>query len=72
MSVWHLAEGGIGPYRKWEEPFFILDMASSPGGKTTQLVEHFQNSFVVANEFAKERLSSLLENVERMGTSDRT
>lgn len=72
MSVWHLAEGGKGPYRKWDEPFLILDMASSPGGKTTQLIEHFPNSFVVANEFAKERLSSLMENVERMGTSDRT
>lgn len=72
MSVWHLAEGGEGPYRKWSEPFLILDMASSPGGKTTQLLEHFPNSFVVANEFAKERISSLIENVERMGTSDRT
>ncbi|MDQ1343831.1 MAG: rRNA (cytosine1407-C5)-methyltransferase, partial [Patescibacteria group bacterium] len=72
MSVWHLAVGGEGPYRKWNEPFLILDMASSPGGKTTQLLEHFPNSFVVANEFAKERLSSLIENVERMGTSDRT
>lgn len=50
----------------------MLDMASSPGGKTTQLLEHFPNAFVVANEFAKERLSSLIENVERMGTSDRT
>ncbi len=72
MSVWHLAEGGKGPYRKWEEPFLMLDMASSPGGKTTQLLEHFPNSFVVANEFGKERLSSLIENVERMGVSDRT
>ncbi len=72
MSVWHLAEGGTGPYRKWGDSFLMLDMASSPGGKTTQLLEHFPNSFVVANEFAKERISSLIENVERMGTSDRT
>ncbi len=47
-------------------------MAASPGGKTTQLSEHFPNAFVVANEFAKERISSLIENVERMGTFDRT
>lgn len=72
MSVWHLAEGGEGPYRRWNDPFLILDMASAPGGKTTQLLEHFPNSFVVGNEFAKERLSALIENVERMGTSDRT
>jgi 16S rRNA (cytosine1407-C5)-methyltransferase len=72
MSVWQLAEGGKGPYRQWDEPFRILDVAASPGGKTTQLAEHFPNAFIVANEFAKERISSLIENVERMGASDRT
>jgi 16S rRNA (cytosine1407-C5)-methyltransferase len=72
MSVWHLAEGGEGAYRRWSEPFLILDMASSPGGKTTQLATHFPNSFIVANEFGKERISALIENVERMGSADRT
>lgn len=42
-------------------------MAASPGGKTTQLAEHYPNSYIVANEFSRERMSSLLENIERMG-----
>jgi 16S rRNA (cytosine1407-C5)-methyltransferase len=65
MSVWHLAEGRIH-----EEPFHILEMASSPGGKTTQLAEHYPNSFIVANEFTKDRMNALLENIERMGVSN--
>ena len=48
--------------------FLILDMASSPGGKTTQLVEYFPNSFIVANEPTRERIPQLLQNLERMGT----
>lgn len=63
MSVWHLVGESVEPIN---EPFLILDMASSPGGKTTQLAEHFPRSFIVANEFGKERLAALIENVERM------
>ena len=42
-------------------------MAASPGGKTTQLAEHYPNAFILANEFGKTRLNALIENVERMG-----
>jgi 16S rRNA (cytosine1407-C5)-methyltransferase len=48
------------------ESFLILDMASSPGGKTTQLGEYFPNSFIIANEPTRERLPQLLQNLERM------
>jgi 16S rRNA C967 or C1407 C5-methylase (RsmB/RsmF family) len=48
--------------------FLILDMASSPGGKSTQLAEYFPNSFIVANEPTRERIPQLLQNLERMGT----
>ena len=51
------------------ENFLILDMACSPGGKTTQLTEYFPNSFIIANEPARDRLPQLLQNLERMGTS---
>ncbi len=61
MSVWNLAEGEIHL-----EPLRILEMASSPGGKTTQLGEHYPNACIVANEFTKDRMNALLENVERM------
>lgn len=48
------------------EPLRILEMAASPGGKTTQLAEHYPASFIVANEFTKDRLNALLDNIERM------
>lgn len=50
------------------DEFLILDMASSPGGKTTQLAEMYPNSFIVANEPTRERIPQLLQNLERMYT----
>lgn len=58
-----LADGKIH-----ENNFLILDMASSPGGKTTQLAEYFPNSFIIANEPSRERIPQLLQNLERMHT----
>ncbi|MDD2694261.1 MAG: hypothetical protein PHY14_05105 [Candidatus Gracilibacteria bacterium] len=51
-----------------EKNFLILDLASSPGGKTTQLAEYFPNSFIIANEPTRERIPQLLQNLERMHT----
>jgi len=51
-----------------EDKFLILDMASSPGGKTTQLAEYYPNSFIIANEPTRERIPQLLQNLERMET----
>ncbi|MDD2515864.1 MAG: hypothetical protein PHF46_01625 [Candidatus Gracilibacteria bacterium] len=64
-SVHYLTEGKID-----KNPYLILDMASSPGGKTTQLAEHYPNSFIVGNEFDKGRLAQLISNVERMGSDN--
>jgi 16S rRNA C967 or C1407 C5-methylase (RsmB/RsmF family) len=58
-----LADGKIQ-----NDPFLILDMASSPGGKTTQLAEYFPNSCIIANEPTRERIPQLLQNLERMNT----
>lgn len=58
-----LAEGQIH-----DEPFLILDMASSPGGKTTQLSEYYPNAFIIANEPTRERIPQLLQNLDRMGS----
>ncbi len=52
------------------DPFLILDMAASPGGKTTQLAEYFPNSYIIANEPTRERLPQLLQNLERMGSTN--
>jgi 16S rRNA (cytosine1407-C5)-methyltransferase len=61
MAV-HILTDGLTDTR----PLRILEMASSPGGKTTQLAEHYPASFIVANEFTKDRLNALLDNIERM------
>lgn len=53
-----------------KEPLNILEIASSPGGKTTQIAEHYPNAFIFANEFNKERIVPLLENIERMGLTN--
>jgi 16S rRNA C967 or C1407 C5-methylase (RsmB/RsmF family) len=45
-------------------------MASSPGGKTTQLAEYFPNSFIIANEPTRERIPQLLQNLDRMGSAN--
>jgi 16S rRNA (cytosine1407-C5)-methyltransferase len=50
------------------EEFLILDLAASPGGKTTQLAEYYPNSFIIANEPTRERIPQLLQNLDRMGT----
>ena len=43
-------------------------MASSPGGKTTELAEYFPKSFIIANEPTRERIPQLLQNLDRMGS----
>jgi 16S rRNA (cytosine1407-C5)-methyltransferase len=51
-----------------DEEFLILDLAASPGGKTTQLAEYYPNSWIIANEPTRERIPQLLQNLDRMGT----
>lgn len=49
MSV-EILSGGLVD----ESPnLLVLDMAASPGGKTTQLAEYYPRALVVANEFDK-------------------
>lgn len=60
-SVFYLADSKID-----NSDYLILDMASSPGGKTTQLGEYYPNSFIVANEISRDRTPQLISNIERM------
>ncbi len=64
-SVHILTDGKIH-----KDEFVILDMAASPGGKTTQLREHYPNSFIIANEPTRERIPQLLQNLDRMGSDN--
>ncbi len=47
---------------------FVLDMAASPGGKTTQMAAQMQNTgHIVANDVTVERVGYLKSNLERLG-----
>lgn len=49
----------------------VLDMAASPGGKTTQISQYMNNKGVVfALELKKQRLPSLINNINRMGAKN--
>ena len=48
--------------------YIILDMSASPGGKTTQLLEYYPNSLIVANEIDKWRLKWFFSNIDRMSS----
>jgi NOL1/NOP2/sun family putative RNA methylase len=51
-----------------DNDFKVLDMAASPGSKTTQIAEKMKNKGVlVANELDYKRLSPLKTNLERSG-----
>lgn len=62
----HMLSGG----KIHDEEFVILDMAASPGGKTTQLSEMYPNAFIIANEPTRERIPQLLQNLDRMGSAN--
>lgn len=53
-------------------PFLrVLDMAASPGGKTTHLAALMGNSgSIVANDFSKDRIKALQANVSRLGVTN--
>lgn len=67
QELW--ASSSVHFLSSWKRDFgeyLILDMASSPGWKTTQLAEQYPNSFIVANEFDRSRTPQLISNIERM------
>ena len=52
-------------------PKLVLDMAASPGGKTTQLVDHnLDQDFVIANDSSASRLSALRTVIQIWGSAN--
>lgn len=63
MAVVELMD--IHPHEK------ILDLCASPGGKSTQIAEHLQNTgLLVSNEIIPSRAKNLSSNIERMGITN--
>ena len=61
MSVHILADG-----QRDDRSLMVLDMAASPGAKTTQLAEYYPRSLIVASEYDRGRTAQLGVNIERM------
>jgi 16S rRNA C967 or C1407 C5-methylase (RsmB/RsmF family)/NOL1/NOP2/fmu family ribosome biogenesis protein len=54
-----------------KEALRVLDLCAAPGGKTTQLLSHLDDtSLLVANEVVPSRATILAENVARWGRSN--
>ena len=51
-------------------PKLILDMAAAPGSKTTQLNNHLNEGFIVANDMSSSRVKMLNANLIRCGLAD--
>ena len=52
-------------------PHLVLDLAASPGGKTTQLIDsNLDHDFVIANDSSASRLSALRTVVQMWGSAN--
>ena len=61
----------VSLFSKSSTPGLVLDMAASPGGKTTQLVDHnLDQDFVIANDSSASRLSALRTVLQVWGAAN--
>ena len=50
---------------------FVLDIAASPGSKTTQIAQYMQNKgILIANDYTYERMKPLSINLQRCGVTN--
>jgi len=61
----------VSLFSKSSTPRLVLDMAASPGGKTTQLVDHnLDRDFIIANDSSASRLSALRTVMQIWGSAN--
>ena len=61
----------VSLFSRSEKPLLKLDMAASPGGKTTQMIDaSLDRDFVVANDSAASRLSALRTVLQTWGAAN--
>ncbi len=53
-----------------KEDYKVLDLCSSPGGKSIQVAQLLKKGFLVSNEYDKKRADILYSNIERMGLNN--
>jgi 16S rRNA (cytosine1407-C5)-methyltransferase len=61
----------VSLFSKSEKPLLKLDMAASPGGKTTQMIDaSLDRDFVIANDSSASRLSALRTVLQTWGATN--
>ena len=61
----------VSLFSQSEKPLLKLDMAASPGGKTTQMIDaSYDRDFVIANDSAASRLSALRTVLQTWGAAN--
>ena len=61
----------VSLFSQSEKPLMKLDMAASPGGKTTQMIDaSYDRDFVIANDSAASRLSALRTVLQTWGAAN--
>lgn len=53
-----------------EEDWWVADLCSAPGGKSSQIAERIKNGFLLANEYVPKRAKTVVSNFERLGVTN--
>ncbi len=52
------------------ESWWVCDLCSAPGGKSSQIAERLTGGFLLSNEYVPKRAKTVVSNFERLGITD--
>ncbi len=55
-----------------ESDWWVLDLCSAPGGKSSQIAERLKDGFLLSNEYVPKRAKTVVSNFERLGVTNAT